>query len=363
MHTRLPSDLLDRSAQESSRLLALSYLSQIDRARDRLDDALDREALHDFRVGIRRLRSVIRAYRTELEGSVTGKMRRRLKDLARATNDGRDVEVQLTWLGKQADRLVPEDVRGFFWFAGRLEDRKQAKHDRAIVDVARRYEKLAIKLRRALGILRIELDVGPSQRAMTFREGTGALVHKQVARVREDLSRIRDSSDADQMHRTRISLKRLRYLLEPIVRRQRRAAALVRRFKEAQDLLGEHHDMHVLSSTIAALRAGLSTSSFSGLEPGLATLARLADEAAKAAFDRFQSLWSSEQANRILNRADELGRALEEPAAVEVAQSRVASHESEAPSSSGATPENASGVELVATSDEPLDTELATRDS
>jgi CHAD domain-containing protein len=363
MHTRLPSDLLDRSAQESSRLLALSYLSQIDRARDRLDDALDREALHDFRVGIRRLRSVIRAYRTELEGSVTRKMRRRLKDLARATNDGRDVEVQLTWLGKQADRLVPEDVRGFFWFAGRLEDQKQAKHDRAIVDVARRYEKLAIKLRRALGILRIELDMGPSQRAMTFREGTGALVHKQVARVREDLSRIRDSSDADQMHRTRISLKRLRYLLEPIARRQRRAAALVRRFKEAQDLLGEHHDMHVLSSTIAALRAGLSTSSFSDLEPGLATLARLADEAAMASFDRFQSLWSSDQANRILNRADELGRALEEPAVVEVAQSRVASHESQVPSSSGATPENAPGVELVATSDEPLDTELATRGS
>jgi CHAD domain-containing protein len=363
MHTRLPSDLLDRSAQESSRLLALSYLSQIDRARDRLDDPLDREALHDFRVGVRRLRSVIRAYRTELEGSVTGKMRRRLKDLARATNDGRDVEVQLTWLGRQADRLAPEDGRGFFWFAGRLEDRKQAKHDHAIADVARRYEKLAIKLRKALGVLRIELDVGQGQRAMTFREATGALVHRQVARVREDLGRIRDSSDADQVHRTRISLKRLRYLLEPIARRQRRASALVRRFKEAQDLLGEHHDMHVLSSTIAALRAGLPASGFSGLEPGVDTLARMADEAAKAAFDRFQSLWSGEQGNRILTRADELGRALEEPAAVEVAQPRVASHESPVPSGSGATPLNASEVELTATSDEPLDRELATRDS
>jgi CHAD domain-containing protein len=363
MPTRLPTDLLDRSAPESSRLLALSYLSQVDRARDRLSDALDREALHDFRVGIRRLRSVIRAYRTELEGSVTGKMRRRLKDLARATNEGRDVEVQLTWLGKQADRLAPEDVPGYFWFAGRLEDRKQAKHDRAIADVARRYEKLALKLRRALGILRIELDVGQGQRAMTFREVTGALVHQQVARVGEDLSRIRDSSDADQVHRTRISLKRLRYLLEPLARRQRRAAALVRRFKDAQDLLGDHHDMHLLSSAIAALQARPSTSSFSDLEPGLATLARLADEAANAAFNRFQSLWSGEQANRILTRVDELGTALEEPAEVDSTPSRVASHDSPAPSGSGATPEIAAGAQLVVASDEALNRELATRDS
>jgi len=88
MPPRLPSNLLDRSAQEASRLLLLSYLDQIDAAHARLGNQLDQEALHDFRVGIRRLRSAIRAYRAELEGSVNGKMRRRLRVLARATNDG-----------------------------------------------------------------------------------------------------------------------------------------------------------------------------------------------------------------------------------------------------------------------------------
>ena len=313
MPARLPPDLLERSAQESSRVLALNQLEAIDTARDRLGDSLDQEALHDFRVGIRRLRSTIKAYRKELAGSVGGKMRRRLGDLARATNDGRDVEVQLDWLKRQATHLAPDELPGFFWLVGRLEDRKQRTHDRAVADVARRYAKVADKLRKALGVLRIELQTGQDQRTATFREVTGALAQQLVATLRDELGRIEGPSDAQQAHRTRIALKRLRYLLEPIARRNRRAGALVRRFKEAQDLLGEHHDMHVLSAAVAALRSGGTSSSFSGLDVGLAAVARQADEAATIAFEKFQSIWGGEGANRILARADELGRSLEAP--------------------------------------------------
>jgi CHAD domain-containing protein len=312
--SRLPFDLLDRSAEESSRLLALHYLDQIDRAHRKLHDAHESEALHDFRVGLRRLRSCFRAYRAQLEDSVTGKMRDQLRALTQATNAGRDAEVQLDWLGKQSGRLEQEDIPAFFWLAGRLEDRKQETHDQATADVAKKYQKLSAKLRRALGVLRIELQTGQGQPPPTFREVTGALTRQHVGRLREDLGAIGDSSDADQIHRTRISLKRLRYLLEPIVRRNRRAGALVRLFREAQDLLGEHHDMHVLAGAIASLQSGVSGSSFSGLEQGLATLARLADEGAAAAFERFQSMWGDGLAGWILTRAEELGQSLEPPA-------------------------------------------------
>jgi len=332
MPPRLRSNLLDRSAQEASRLLSLSYLDQIDSAHVRLGDQLDQEALHDFRVGIRRLRSAIRAYRAELEGSVTGKMRRRLRNLARATNDGRDVEVQLAWLGKQAQLLRPDDLPGFYWLVGRLEDRKQKTHDRAVADVARRYEKASLRLRRALGTLRIELQTAQGQRPATFREVTGALARLQVQRLRDDIGRIQGADDAEQAHRTRISLKRLRYLVEPISRGNRRAGALVRRLKEAQDLLGEHHDMHVFAAAIASFRERVSAGKFSGVEPGLATLSRLADEAGRATFDRFQSVWAGELGSRILARAEEIGNALVEEVTrhesrVESHQTRVTSHE------------------------------------
>jgi CHAD domain-containing protein len=312
MPARLPPNLLDRSAEESARLLALSYLDQSDRAERRLAHPGDREALHDFRVGLRRLRSTLSAYRVQLADSVTPPMRRRIRALARATNAGRDTEVQLEWLSKLTERLNPEDIPGFYWMAGRLEDRKEEMLDKVTVKVTRKYQKLSAKLRRALGVLHIELQTGQGRAPATFREVTGALTRQHVARLRQDLGAVRGASDAEQAHRTRISLKRLRYLLEPIARRNRRAAALVRLFKEGQDMLGEHHDMHVLSSVISSLRSGLATSDFVSVERGLGTVARVAEESAIAAFERFQSLWGDDMANWILTRAEELGQSMEQ---------------------------------------------------
>jgi hypothetical protein len=83
--------------------------------------------------------------------------------------------------------------------------------------------------------------------------------------------------------------------------------------------------MHVLSGAVASLRSGGMSSTFSGLDAGLATIARRADEAAGSAFEKFQLAWGGEPGNRILTRADELGRALKAPPAIE---SRVASQES-----------------------------------
>jgi len=313
MPTRLPPDLLHRSAQESSRLLALNYLDAIDRAQTRLSDPQDSEALHDFRVGLRRLRSCVRAYRGQLKGSATGKMLEQLRQLTQATNTGRDTEVQLTWLQKQGERLGDEDTQGFFWFTGRLEGRKVESLDPATAGVAQRYSKASVRWRRRLGILRIEVGNAPARKSPTFGEVSGDLIGRQVARLREDLTRVRGVNDVDEAHRARIAVKRLRYLIEPVARGNRRARALIPRLKEAQDLVGEHHDMHVMSAAIASARAGLPGSDAGAtakLEHGLATLEHLAAEQAGAAFERFYSLLGGELANRIFFRAAEIGKSL-----------------------------------------------------
>lgn len=313
MPPRLPSDLLDRSVQESSRLLALNYLDQIDRAQGRLGDAQDTEALHDFRVGLRRLRSCLRAYRKQLKGSVTGKMREQLRQMTQATNVGRDTEVQLTWLRKQGERMGTEDTQGFFWFTGRLEGRKSESVDAAIAEVGRQYSKAAPRWRRRLRILRIEVGNTPARKLPRFRQVSGELIGQQVVQLREDLVRVRGVNNIEEAHQARIAVKRLRYLLEPIARSNRRARALIPRLKDAQDLLGEHHDMYVISEAIASGRAGLSgsnTQAVAKLHPGLATLERLAAEQAAAAFEQFRSLLGGELANRVLTRAEEIGKSL-----------------------------------------------------
>jgi CHAD domain-containing protein len=315
MTARLPADLLNRSAQESSRLLALSYLDQIEHAQGRLRDPQDSEALHAFRVGLRRLRSCIRASRPQLEGSVTKKMQQRLRKLTQATNAGRDTDVQLEWLRKQGQGLGADDLQGLSWLIGRLEGRKFETLDSATAQVGRPFVKAAAKLRPRLSTLRVEVGADHREKYPSFGQVAGNLIAQHAARLREDLDRLDEAGNVKQVHRTRISIKRLRYLLEPLARHVSRSRSLIRRLKEGQDLLGNLHDMHMVSKEIASSIAALAGSPpdrASGVQPGLRTLERLANEQAAAAFENFQALWGAERAQRFLARASELGRTLAE---------------------------------------------------
>ena len=313
MRGRLPSDLFERTAEESARLLALKYLDEIDRAKPRLSDPGDAEALHDFRVGLRRLRSCLRAYRRPLKGSVSRKMREKLRDLMQATNSGRDTEVQLAWLGKQGERIGPGDIQGYFWLTGKLEGRKNDSLDQDISEVARRYTRDAARLRRRLGVLRLRVAIGSAHQPLSFGKVTGDLITEHVAQLRSDLVQIRDVRNIKEIHQARIAVKRLRYLLEPVARSNRRARAVVSRLKVAQDLLGEHHDLQLMLEAIALARARLSTSDanlVATLSPGVEKVEQLARERADAAFEQFNSLLGAELASRIISRAEEVGGSL-----------------------------------------------------
>jgi CHAD domain-containing protein len=313
MTLRLPSDLMARPAEEAARILALSYLRQISRARARLEDPQDREALHDFRVGLRRLRSALRAYRMQLKDSVNKKMEDSLRKLMRATNAGRDAEVQLNWLRQQGERLQPDDTQGLFWLIGRLEGRKSETLDPTTTDVSRQFGKAAARLRRRLATLKVEIEPGPGKRPTTFGQVTGQAIQQHVARLDEDLKQVRDAMDIKQAHRARVAVKRLRYLLEPVARRHSRTRDLIAQLKEAQDRLGELHDLHVLAEEIAeSLQTVSASHPGHQSERGLRSLERLAREQVGAAFEGFNSVWGSDRARRFLTRANETGRALKE---------------------------------------------------
>jgi CHAD domain-containing protein len=94
--------LLNLSVAIAARRIALQYLAAALTARRRLRDATDEDALHDFRVALRRLRSTLRAYRPWINARVVPrKLRKRLRRLARTTNAARDAEVALAWVRTQ----------------------------------------------------------------------------------------------------------------------------------------------------------------------------------------------------------------------------------------------------------------------
>jgi CHAD domain-containing protein len=313
MTRRLPTDLLRRSVDEGSRLLALGYLDETGAAERRLTDPLDPEALHDFRVGLRRLRSSIRAYRSQLDDCVPGKIRRRLRELTEATNPVRDAEVQLSWLHRQANRLPPGQTEGLAWLVGRLEERKAEALDRVTADVAKRFVKTALRLRRRLGTFEVEVRTGKQPKPASFGEVTGGLIQQHTEELAKRLTLVGRPEDVTQAHAARLGAKRLRYLLEPLARRAPGVKAMVGRLKELQDTLGTFHDMHVIAQEIRSALASLSRSPVGqplAAEPGLLALQRLADQGARESYANFQTSWANGNEARFLSRTHELGKRL-----------------------------------------------------
>ncbi|HSU81305.1 MAG TPA: CHAD domain-containing protein, partial [Thermoanaerobaculia bacterium] len=106
-------------------------------------------------------------------------------------------------------------------------------------------------LRARLSVYRIEIHLDPKEDRPTLAEATARILHRQVAELEQHLARIEDADDEKEAHQARISAKRVRYLLEPLVDEIPGAGPIVKRFKALQDLLGELHDAHVLEAELS----------------------------------------------------------------------------------------------------------------
>ncbi|MFL5273996.1 MAG: CHAD domain-containing protein [Anaeromyxobacteraceae bacterium] len=240
--------MIDRSAEEGARLVALALLGDCDAAADRLARASDPEALHDFRVGLRRLRSTLRAYGPWLEGSVRGKEVRRLKKLARGTNDARDAEVQLAFLAEQEEALGASRRSGLDFLRERFAARRRAGEGGG-GELAERYRRVARKLAKRLATYERRLGA----ESEPFAAAVATIVRDDLAELRGRLDRVEGATDEEHVHRARIAGKRLRYVLEPLRGNPRAdATSAVKHLKRLQDLLGDLHDAHVLSHEIAS---------------------------------------------------------------------------------------------------------------
>jgi CHAD domain-containing protein len=247
------ADLLRRPAAEAVRRLALAYLDLADAAAARLlepQDPEDPEALHDFRVALRRLRSCLRAYRDVLGDALSKKHLRRLRRLGRATNAGREAEVALAWVEKRLGRVRRGQRPALEALAGELREAKAAAYSRVKGEVVEDYRRLAAGLRRRLAAYEIAVDLTREETPPTLAAAVGPRLRDHASRLAADLGAVTAPDDA-QLHRARISGKRLRYLLEPLRAELEPVAALLERLKRLQDLLGELHDLQVLGGLVA----------------------------------------------------------------------------------------------------------------
>jgi CHAD domain-containing protein len=241
-----------RPAEEAVRRIALRELDRAESAHASLIAGGEPEALHDFRVALRRLRSQARAFRDGVGDLLGKKLRRRLGEVADATNPGRDAEVALAWLERLGGEWKPSERRGVEWLAARLAAERDRAYRAVEAEVVPRFGELAAGLRERLARYRVEVRLdGDEEHAPSYGEALRAELERHAEALAGALGAIASVADEQPAHRARIEAKRLRYLLEPAGTRPSGAAQAVERLKTLQDLLGELRDLQLLAATVA----------------------------------------------------------------------------------------------------------------
>lgn len=219
---------------------------------------VDPEAVHQFRVAARRLRSDLRTFGPLLDPSWSASLRTELSWLGAAAGAVRDTDVLRARLVARIDRLPAQDA----WKAARLLDRlaDEAGNARDSLLVALdsdRYVSLLDSLVDAGGGVRFRSDLG-SIGERKARPAVVPLVRKpwrQLHRAFDDLGR---APSDEALHLVRIRAKRARYALEAIApvagARAKRLAGVI---ANVQDVLGDHHDTIVAEAWLRGASSAL----------------------------------------------------------------------------------------------------------
>jgi CHAD domain-containing protein/CYTH domain-containing protein len=326
-------ELLDLPAKHGARLLALGFLHEAVRAHQRLCHDSDPEALHEFRVALRRLRSCLQAYRAFLTESVSAKICRRLRRLARATGESRDLEVHLCWLDTQRSELTARQRTGLVWLREYLAARKASTDDELQRQIARDFPRVEKRLRVRLDAFTVQVRLHHPSAEPSFSAVAGELVQEHATALDRRLTRLREASDQGEAHAARIAAKQLRYLLEPLRKHVDEAPPLVDRLKVLQDTLGDLHDAHlfaeeIVSAATAAAAEQAQRESLAVLEgdaegetarrerrrdprPGLLALGKRLRERADRAFASVKEEWLDGRAGEFIVQVLALGERLE----------------------------------------------------
>jgi len=313
----LDLETLDRTPSEGARIVALALLADAVEAAGRVHDREDAEALHDFRVAVRRLRSSLRAWQPVLGEALRKKDLKRLRGVGQATNEARDAEVLLAWLASLPSALPESHRPAVDWLSSRLADRRHRSRGGAEAPAVETLTRVAEKLARRLAAP----PAAATSPTPTFAGALAVLVRAQARALRDELGRVSSAEAVAHAHRARIAGKRLRYLLEPLRGTKKvDSDAAVKRLKELQDLLGELHDAHVAAAEVAAARVEAAADVIRrsagedgpGLRPGLIAVERAAHERARRAFGRLESEVLERKAVTVLDPVYAVAVALEE---------------------------------------------------
>lgn len=310
---RTPPELLAHPAARGARWLALRFLQEAHEAHPRLANPADAGALHDFRGALRRLRSLLRALREPLGDAVRGKDRRRIRELARATDDSRDAEAQIAWTEGVLPELDETERPGAEYLLSRLRADKDEADQRLRAHVEERFPRARRRLARRLAVYRSTVTLDAVADGPTLARVLAERVDAAAAELRERLDAVGGIDDVRPAHRVRVAAGRLLDLLEPFERTTAGAGEVTAELKALQDALGGTHDAEVMRDRLVAAEATLAPDGERGdgdPRPGLHALAHRLYDRRAAAWARVEPTWLAGAAAGFFARVEAVRRGL-----------------------------------------------------
>ncbi|HYI58464.1 MAG TPA: CHAD domain-containing protein [Microlunatus sp.] len=220
----------------------LGYLAELDATVEGIVADVDSEFLHDFRVAVRRTRSVLKLLGDVLPAGLADQVVPEFRWLGEVTTPTRDLDVYLLELDSLAATVThPDDLTTFGEYV--REKRTTAQKALAKALRSRRYTDLVTGWRRALS----EVIAHPSHAEMTAAALAEERLHTNFRKCRRRAAKITAESESELIHDLRKACKEMRYLMEvfkPLLDKSAYKSVLGD-FKELQDLLGEFQDGEV----------------------------------------------------------------------------------------------------------------------
>lgn len=220
----------------------------------------DPEGIHQLRVALRRLRSVLDLMRSVVPVSKLEQLRSEAKSLGQDMSAARDLDV----FQQETLRTVAQgcpSIAGFDALNAAIEQRRLASYDKVRLALAgRRTAVFLIGLGGWIEARGWRSDVTPETLGQLAEPATNfarRILSAQHARVLKRGRRFKSLS-AEQLHRLRLSVKKLRYVADfllPLYGPRKSAKRFSRGLAELQQELGIYNDMATTTSLLADIGA------------------------------------------------------------------------------------------------------------
>jgi CHAD domain-containing protein len=196
----------------------------------------DSEAVHDFRVAVRRTRSVLRSTRELYDREWLDDLRGELRWIAGEMGDARDLDVLLGRLRADARSNEAPVLRAL-----ETERRRALKRARTAL-ASERYAALRARLDSDLTALPVRSSELSLKR----------IAARDFAKLRKEARKLGPETPAEDVHRIRIRAKRARYAAELAASAdgRKRVWRFVAEAKRFQDVVGAHQDAVVAEGRI-----------------------------------------------------------------------------------------------------------------